>query len=116
VLLGRFVETADALTSRTLELRRSYNELRDAQEELLRKEKLEPEQAFAIARQVLEGLAFAHAKGIVHRDLKPENIFLVWDEEDHADIAKVVDFGIAKFTDPEMMSASSGSGSRHKNQ
>jgi serine/threonine-protein kinase len=31
--------------------------------------------------------------------LKPENVFLVWDDEDGADMAKVVDFGIAKFTD-----------------
>jgi serine/threonine-protein kinase len=43
----------------------------------------------------------------VHRDLKPENVFLVHDEEDHHDIAKVVDFGIAKFTDK----ATSGSSS-----
>jgi serine/threonine-protein kinase len=56
-----------------------------------------------VARTVLHvsrALAKAHEGGIVHRDLKPENVFLVYDEEDHTDIAKVVDFGIAKFTDP----------------
>jgi serine/threonine-protein kinase len=51
---------------------------------------------------VCRALSKAHAAGIVHRDLKPENVFLVWDDEDGADVAKVVDFGIAKFTDQVM--------------
>ena len=49
--------------------------------------------------QVARALQKAHARGIVHRDLKPDNVFLVWDEEDEIDLVKVVDFGIAKFTD-----------------
>jgi serine/threonine-protein kinase len=53
-----------------------------------------------IVLQICRALSKAHANGIVHRDLKPENIFLVWDEEDGADVVKVVDFGIAKFTAP----------------
>jgi tRNA A-37 threonylcarbamoyl transferase component Bud32 len=52
-----------------------------------------------ILQQVCRALAKAHAARIVHRDLKPENVFPVWDDEDGADVAKVVDFGIAKFTD-----------------
>jgi serine/threonine-protein kinase len=52
-----------------------------------------------IVGMVCRALSKAHAVGIVHRDLKPENVFLVWDDEDGADVAKVVDFGIAKFTD-----------------
>ncbi len=52
-------------------------------------------------------LAKAHESGIVHRDLKPENVFLVHDDEDHAVIAKVVDFGIAKFIDPKTSGSSS---------
>ena len=47
-----------------------------------------------ILQQVGRALSQAHEKGIVHRDLKPENIFLVADEDE--EIAKVLDFGIAK--------------------
>lgn len=62
--------------------------------------------------QVCRALARAHEAGIVHRDLKPENIFLVHDEEDGSEIAKVVDFGIAKFTDKSMgVSSSTRTGS-----
>jgi serine/threonine protein kinase len=56
--------------------------------------------------QVCRALSRAHAAGIVHRDLKPENVFLVWDDEDGADVAKVVDFGIAKFTDNQLGNSS----------
>jgi serine/threonine protein kinase len=55
-----------------------------------------------LVTMVCRALSKAHAVGIVHRDLKPENVFLVWDDEDGADVAKVVDFGIAKFTDQVM--------------
>jgi len=59
-------------------------------------ERLPPADAARILRQVTKGLSEAHAQGIIHRDLKPANIFLarVGDE----DIAKVLDFGIAKET------------------
>jgi serine/threonine protein kinase len=47
-----------------------------------------------IIAQVARALRIAHAAGIVHRDLKPGNIFLV--QNDDVEIAKVLDFGIAK--------------------
>jgi len=50
-----------------------------------------------IIGQVSRALAKAHERGIVHRDLKPENIFLVHSQDDDEEIAKVLDFGIAKF-------------------
>lgn len=49
-----------------------------------------------ILSQVARALTRAHEKGIVHRDLKPDNIFLVRESEN--EIAKVLDFGIAKRT------------------
>ena len=49
-----------------------------------------------ILQQVCRGLQKAHEHGIVHRDLKPENIFLVRTDDDDEEIAKVLDFGIAK--------------------
>jgi tRNA A-37 threonylcarbamoyl transferase component Bud32 len=53
-------------------------------------------------RQILQGLAHAHACGIVHRDLKPENILVTLDT-DANELLKIVDFGIAK-----IMSAPTG--------
>ena len=55
---------------------------------------LDVDQTYQIVAQVARALVRAHAAGIVHRDLKPENIFLVPDD-DH-EVAKVLDFGIAK--------------------
>ncbi|WP_394835794.1 protein kinase [Pendulispora rubella] len=61
---------------------------------------LPPEDVLRIARHVARALRKAHERGIVHRDLKPDNIFLVYDDDgtqkNDAEVAKVLDFGIAK--------------------
>src|SRR5258708_17413459 len=58
--------------------------------------RLDPRATYQIVSQVAGGLSKAHAAGIVHRDLKPENVFLV--REDDEEVAKLLDFGIAKLT------------------
>ena len=57
--------------------------------------------ALEITRQVLEGIAHAHAYGYVHRDLKPENVMLA-DRGGHS-LAKVIDFGLVKPIDLESL-------------
>ena len=49
-----------------------------------------------IIQQVSRGLSKAHERGIIHRDLKPENVFIVHNNDDDDEVAKVLDFGIAK--------------------
>jgi serine/threonine protein kinase len=53
------------------------------------------DRALDLARQIADGLGAAHELGIVHRDLKPDNI-LVTRTRVGREVAKVVDFGIAK--------------------
>ena len=69
--------------------------------------RLAPADVVRILTQVARAVAKAHDGGIVHRDLKPDNVFLV-PEEDH-ELAKVLDFGIAKVSSPGV---NPGSGTR----
>ncbi len=51
----------------------------------------EPRRAVTVTREVCRALRALHAKEIIHRDIKPNNIIV-----DASNVARLVDFGIAK--------------------
>ena len=57
------------------------------------------DEALTVARQLLAGLAHAHAQRIVHRDVKPANI-MVSDEIGTGRHVRILDFGLARLRDP----------------
>ena len=69
-------------------------------EQLSEKEPLPLNKILKISVQVAEALSAAHAAGIIHRDIKPENIMIRRDG-----YAKVLDFGLAKLSEPAAIPA-----------
>ncbi len=62
---------------------------------------LPPARVRYLLRQVCDSLQEAHDKGLVHRDVKPANI-LTCRLGGEYDFAKVLDFGLAKHSEPEL--------------
>ncbi|MHC5112151.1 MAG: protein kinase domain-containing protein [Planctomycetota bacterium] len=46
--------------------------------------------------KICEAITYAHQRGVIHRDLKPSNILI-----DHEGRPKILDFGLARITDPD---------------
>lgn len=90
-----------------------YLEGEDLGEILTRKNFLSEDEFHEILRQTLCGLAHAHSKGVIHRDLKPSNIFLV--QHSGGLQVKLVDFGIAKISDPSHKTAAGATSNLNSN-
>ncbi len=80
-----------------------YVEGRDLQQMVKRDGPLEPAVAAEYIRQAAEGLAHAHHAGLIHRDIKPANLLV-----DLKNVVKVLDLGLARFTDEDRASLDGG--------
>jgi serine/threonine protein kinase len=73
-----------------------YVEGYDLQQTVQKRGVLGFREAADLIRQAAEGLAHAHQAGLVHRDIKPANLLL-----DSKGVVKVLDLGLAVFTETE---------------
>ncbi|KAH8113869.1 kinase-like domain-containing protein [Phellopilus nigrolimitatus] len=60
--------------------------------------RMEPHKGLCYFKQIIYGLAYAHAFSVIHRDLKPENILIASLNPPHV---KIADWGMAAFAPPE---------------
>src|SRR6185503_17000707 len=65
-------------------------------EEIKRRGRFTPSQAFAILEPIMSVLDTAHAMGVVHRDMKPENVMIGLAGTGGKPVPKLLDLGIAK--------------------
>jgi serine/threonine protein kinase len=63
--------------------------------DLMTRGRLELNKTLHYAIQIADGLTRSHQHGITHRDLKPDNIIVTDDGQ-----VKILDFGLAKLTEP----------------
>lgn len=76
-----------------------YIEGSDLQVMIKRKGPLDYAVAADYIRQSARGLSHAHKVGLIHRDVKPANLLV-----DRSNVVKVLDLGLAKFSDEEKAS------------
>ncbi len=95
VLLHEFGTVGNELFFLVME----YLEGESLRQRLRRNSWIPTAEAIRVVQQVALGLVEAHKLGVVHRDISPDNILLV--QENGQEIAKVIDFGIAKSMSPD---------------
>ncbi len=54
------------------------------------------DEALAIARGTVDGLAAAHDRGLIHRDIKPSNLWLETNDDGTFRRVRLLDFGLAR--------------------
>jgi len=57
----------------------------------------------SLFKEICSGVQHAHQKGVIHRDLKPSNVIVT--EVDGVPVPKIIDFGIAKATTTDALTA-----------
>jgi len=65
--------------------------------EYVRKHQVPRRQRLELFRKICDAINYAHQRGVIHRDLKPTNILVDPDAN-----PKILDFGLARITDPEV--------------
>ncbi|HYS04345.1 MAG TPA: serine/threonine-protein kinase [Candidatus Dormibacteraeota bacterium] len=59
----------------------------------------------ALFRKICAAVAYAHQRGVIHLDLKPSNILVLEAPGGEVPEIKVLDFGLARITDPDAQGA-----------
>jgi serine/threonine-protein kinase len=82
-----------------------YVEGESLAERIKRRGPLPVEEVRSFAAQMCDALEAAHGAGVIHRDLKPANVLLTF--QGNGAQVKVIDFGVAKLSNLEGMTATS---------
>lgn len=69
---------------------------------VLSRRRLSVPEVLMLGTRIASAMGAVHAQGVVHRDLKPSNVFLV---EGKLDQPKILDFGIAYYSDATRVTA-----------
>ena len=78
-----------------------YNQGKNLAELIKEEGALKEEKALDILFGIASGLAHAHEKKVLHRDVKPANVIFC-QEDNGMLVPKLVDFGLAKWVEPDL--------------